>query len=264
MSRPAAPIRIALTRGVSPDVGRCQLTHIAREPIDYSTAVAQHAAYEQCLADLGCEVTRLSPGIGLPDAVFIEDTAIVLEELAVITRPGAPSRRREGPDVADALRHYRPLSTLRGPGTLDGGDVLVVDHTLYVGHSTRTDAAGAGELQRLVGPYGYTTRRVVVGKSLHLKSAVTAVAEGTLLVNPECVDTAIFQGMCLLEVDPAEPFGANAVRIGDTILYPSAYERTRRRLEAEGLTVRPVDASELAKAEGGVTCCSLIFTAQPG
>lgn len=249
----------ALTRTISPAIARCELTHLVREPIDVDRAVAQHEEYQRALATLGCRVHRLPAGPDLPDAVFIEDTAVVFDELAVITRPGAESRRAETAEVAEALTDYRRLVTIQPPGTLDGGDVLLVDNTIFVGQSSRSNAAGASQLHQLMEPYGYTVNRVEVSGCLHLKSAVTQVAEGMLLINPGWVRPGTFGELKAIEVDPAEPFGANAVRIGKAVVYPSGFPKTRRRLEAQGIDVRTVDASELAKAEGGVTCCSLIF-----
>jgi len=158
------------------------------------------------------------------------------------------------------LRRYRPVARLGPPGTLDGGDVLRVDRTLHVGQSSRTDAEGTAQLARLLEPLGYTVRPVEVGGCLHLKTAVTSVAENTLLINPAWVRPEVFRGKHVIEVDPTEPFAANALRVGDALVYSWAFPRTRRRLEASGIEPRLVDATELAKAEGGVTCCSLLFS----
>jgi dimethylargininase len=161
--------------------------------------------------------------------------------------------------VAQALAHFRPVARIGAPGTLDGGDVLRVGRAIYVGLSVRSNAHAIGQLGDLVGPHGYTVQGVPVDGCLHLKSAVTEVAPGTLLLNPAWVDAGHFPGARTLEVDPAEPYAANAVRIGGGVVYPTAFPRTRARLEAAGIAVRAVDVSELAKAEGAVTCCSLVF-----
>lgn len=250
---------LAFTREVSPAIARCELTHLARQPIDRDTAVRQHESYERCLSELGCRVCRLPGGGELPDGVFIEDTAVVLDELAVIARPGAVSRRPETAAVADALQPHRPLATIDPPGTLDGGDVLRVGRSIYVGLSSRSNAEGIRQLARHVAPFGYDIRVIEVSAALHLKSAVTGVAERTLLINGDWVPPEAFPGMDCIPVDPAEPFGGNALRIGGTVVYPSGFPRTRSALEARGIAVKLVDASELAKAEGGVTCCSLIL-----
>lgn len=252
------PSLLAITRGVSAAFGRCELTHLPRVPIDVARARAQHDAYERALAGLGCHPQRLPAPADLPDAVFVEDTAIVLDELAVITRPGAPSRRPETHAVADALRAWRPVRQIVEPATIDGGDVLRIDRTLYVGRSTRTNEAGLEQLQALVAPAGYAVRGIAVTGCLHLKSAVTCVAPRTVLLNPEWVDPAAFAGCDGLEVHPDEPLGANALWVGPGLIYAAAFPRTRARLEQRGLDVRVVDVSEIAKAEGAVTCCSLI------
>lgn len=252
---------IAITREVGPSLARCELTHLPRQAIDVDLARAQHHQYEECLASLGCTIRRLPAEPELPDSVFVEDTAVVLDEVAVITRPGAPSRRPETVAVGGALQDYRRLWHIEPPGTLDGGDVLRVSRTLYVGLTQRTNPAGIEQLEALLAPYGYTVRGVPVEGCLHLKSAVTQVAPGTLLINRRWVDAAAFEPIKLLDVDPSEPYAANALLVGEAAIYPSAYPRTRRRLEAHGIAIRPVDVSELAKAEGAVTCCSLIFAA---
>jgi len=257
-------LRVAITRKVSPEIGRCELSYLEREPIDVGLAERQHLAYERCLADLDCTVTSLPSEPELPDSVFVEDTAIVLDELAVITRPGAVSRRPETASVAAALAPWRPLFHLGPPGTLDGGDVLVAGRRVFVGRSLRSDEAGYGQLRDLLAPRGYTVVPVPVRGCLHLKSAVTAVAADRLLVNPAWVDGSVFAGLGTVDVDPAEPHAANALRIGDSIVFPAAFERTRRRLEGAGIGVVTVDISELARAEGAVTCCSLVFEAMPG
>jgi dimethylargininase len=191
--------------------------------------------------------------------VFVEDTALVLEELAVITRPGAASRRPETESVAAALEAFRPVQRIGGPGTLDGGDVLHAGRSLFLGISGRTTRAGADELARLVAPAGYQVRIVPVQGCLHLKSAVTEVGDATLLINPEWVDPAGFAGFRLIPIDPREAYAANALRIGDLVIHAAAFPRTAARLRAEGFEVREVEADELAKAEGGVTCCSLLI-----
>jgi dimethylargininase len=250
---------IALTREVSPAIGRCELTHLERMAIDPERAAAQHAAYEKSLVAAGCTVWRIDATSDMPDSVFIEDTAVVVDELAIIARPGAPSRRVETNAVEQALANHRPVRRVEPPGTLDGGDVLRVGRTLFVGSSTRTNAAGAEQLQSILEPLGYDVRVVEVRGCLHLKSAVTSVADDALLVNPQWVRASDVAGFDLVEVHPAEPFGANALRVGDRMILAAAFPRTRERLERRGIHVDTIDVSELAKAEGGVTCCSIIF-----
>jgi dimethylargininase len=250
---------LALTRPISPAIARCELTHLSRVPIDLDRARQQHEAYERALSDLGCRVQRVDAGDDLPDSVFIEDTAIVFDELAIVARPGAESRRLEASAVADALAPHRRLREIVAPGTVDGGDVLVSSRRVFVGSSARTNAYGIEQMRGLLAPFGYTVEPLAVTACLHLKSAVCAVAERTLLVNREWVDAARLDGFTLIDVDPSEPFAANALAIGGAVIFPREYSRTAARLRAHGLRVRAVPGSELAKAEGGVTCCSLVL-----
>ncbi|MBU1699115.1 MAG: dimethylargininase [Candidatus Eisenbacteria bacterium] len=229
-------------------------------------AVKQHRHYEDCLKALGCEVRRLPALDEFPDAVFVEDTAIVLDEMAIMTRPGAASRRGEVASVAAALKPYRNLTVIESPGLLDGGDVLRIGKRIYVGLSMRSNPEAVEQLHNILDPYGYTITSVSMKDCLHLKSAATQIAENKLLINREWVDAKDFEAAGLLDVDmidvdPAEPFAANALMIGRAVVYPAAFPKTRSRLESQGILIRVVDTSELAKAEGGVTCCSLIFTA---
>jgi dimethylargininase len=250
---------IALTRDVSPAIAHCELTHLARTAIDPEIARAQHDAYERCLEEAGCVVQRLPADSNMPDSVFIEDTAVVFDELALVGRPGAPSRRRETQAVADAVERHRPVRQIESPATLDGGDVLCVGRIVFVGRSTRTNAAGIEQVRGLLAPYGYEARPIDVHGCLHLKSAVTAVADDVLLVNRAWIPTVDLTGFELIDVDPEEPFGANALRLADRVIHGAGFPRTRERLERAGIRVDSIDLSELAKAEGAVTCCSILI-----
>lgn len=251
---------IALTRAISPRIIDCELTHLEREPIDVERARVEHAAYERTLAALGCEVRRVSPADDLPDSVFIEDTAVVLDELAVITRPGAESRRAEVGAIAGVLEQLRPIATIRAPGTLDGGDVMHVGRTLYIGVGRRTNEAGVEQLRAAVAPHGYEVRAVQFTGALHLKTAATFIGDGQLLVNPDWIDARVFDGLRAVSVDSREPFAANALLVGERVIHGAQFPATRRILERAGCAIVPVPASELAKAEGGVTCCSLLLS----
>lgn len=253
-------VTIAITRAVSSSLARCELTHLEREAIDATNAATQHTNYQRCLAELGLDVVRLPPKPELPDSVFVEDTAVVLDELAVITRPGAVSRRPETATIADTIRPYRDLSFIAAPATVDGGDVLTIGRQVYVGLSSRTSASGVEQLRKMLGPLGYHVTAVTVSGCLHLKSAVTQIAPDTLLINRDWVDGGAFPGVRLIDVDPTEPHAANALMIGGIVVFPAAFVRTQDRLCKLGVTVSPVDVSELRKAEGGVTCCSLIVS----
>jgi len=252
-------MRVALTREISPALASCELTHLPRVPIDVERARAQHREYEQALVEAGCRVERLPSGADMPDSVFVEDIAIVFDELAIVTRPGAEPRRVEVPAVADALGKHRRLCCIASPGTIDGGDVLVAGRRVWVGLSSRTNAAAIAQMRQALSPFGYSVDAVKVGGCLHLKSAVTAVDDDVLLVNPAWVSKDLFKGYRFIDVDPTEAMAANALRVGGVVIYPKAFPRTAGRLERSGLAIRLVEASEVAKAEGAVTCCSVIF-----
>ena len=256
---PMKRMRVAITRGVSPGIGVCELTFLEREAIDVENARAQHGLYEDILKELGCRVEHLDEELDFPDSVFVEDIAIVLDEIAVITRPGALSRRGERHSIEQALAPHRTLKHIQAPAILDGGDVMVVAKSIYVGISTRSNTEAVRQLRALVTDHGYRVVRVKFDGCLHLKSAVTAVSDDTLLINPEWVDAGAFPEHACISVDPSEPSAANVVRIGSTVLFAADFPRTGQRLSALGYDARPVVASELAKAEGALTCCSLIF-----
>lgn len=250
---------IALTRGVSPAFARCELTHLERVPIDAARAAEQHSEYERSLESLGCRVERLAGAPDLPDCVFIEDAAVVLDEVAILMRPGAESRRAEVPAVAKSLLPHRPILSIEAPGTMDGGDVMVVGRGIFVGVSSRTNLAGIDQLRQIAAPLGYATHPVTVTGCLHLKSAVTALDDATLLINPSWVHRDQFRGFAFIEIDETEPAAANIVRVGPNLLYSAGFPRTLETLQKSGYNVRAVDVGEIAKAEGAVTCCSLIF-----
>ncbi len=250
---------IAITRQVSSQIGSCELTHMQRQPINYTLAREQHHAYEQALNSFGLQVISLLPENDLPDSVFVEDTALVLDELAVLMRPGAQSRRREVLSVAQALQPYRQLNYIQAPATIDGGDILVVGKKVYVGLSSRSNHAAVSQLSGLLQPYGYSVIPIAVSGCLHLKSAVTLVAEAAVLLNPVWIERQFFSDYSIITVDPNEPYGANALLGPGGVMYPAGFPATAERLRRFGLEVIALDVSELMKAEGAVTCCSLIF-----
>jgi dimethylargininase len=254
-------MHIAITREISPAIERCELTHLTRQTIDVDRALAEHQAYEQCLREAGYRLERLSAGDGMPDSLFVEDIAVVFDEVAILTRPGALSRRAETAAVAGALRAYRPIRSIDPPGTIDGGDVLTVGTRVFVGESGRTNRSAIAQMESILAPYGYTVLGVPVRGCLHLKSAVTAIADDTLLINRDWAPADRFRPFHLVDVDPAEPRAANALRLHDRVLYPTLFPRTRARLDDRGIRVVAVDVVEIAKAEGAVTCCSLVFKA---
>jgi dimethylargininase len=248
----------AITREISPRFAECELTHIERIPIDLTIARAQHCEYIKVLQELGCNVIELPAEPDLPDSVFVEDTAIILPEVAVITRPGADSRKPETESIVRALTPLIDLVHVHAPATVDGGDVLVLGKRIYVGLSTRSNSEAIQQLNALLGGFGYSVTGIELHNCLHLKSAVTRVDSQTLLINQNYVDLAGFENFDFIEVDPSEPDAANCLPISGSIIFPIAFPKTRARLEERGHNVITVDVSELAKAEGAVTCCSLI------
>jgi dimethylargininase len=250
---------IAITREVSPRCNECEITHIERTPIDLDIARAQHHGYVNALKKLGCTVVELPAEADLPDSVFVEDTAFILPEVAVITRPGADSRKPETESIIRALLPYSQLIHVREPATLDGGDVLVLGKNIYIGQSTRSNREAIEQLNASLGTYGYTVTGIELQDCLHLKSAVTRVDDQTLLVNKNWVGIDSFGDFDRIEIDSSEPFAANCLAIGESIIFPTAFPRTRAKLEEKGRQVLAIDVSELAKAEGAVTCCSLII-----
>lgn len=249
----------ALTRAPGPSIVDCALSFRPREAIDARRAVEQHRGYEGYLRGRGVRVVALDAAADLPDAVFVEDAAVVVDEVAVLARPRLEARRREVESVAAALAPYRRLERLAAPASLEGGDVLRVGRALYVGLSRRTDAGGVAGLARALAPFGYQVRPVAVTGCLHLKTAVTSIGPGTLLANRAWVDMAPFAGFDVVDVPASEPDAANVLVIGEDILLPASFPRTRDLLRGRGLRVHTLDISELQKAEAGLTCCSIVF-----
>lgn len=251
-------MKLAITRDVSPRFNECEITHIDRTPIDVSVAKSQHHGYLQALKELGYAVLELPAETDLPDSVFVEDTAVILPDVALITKPGADSRKPETESIAQALRPYRELVFIESPGSVDGGDVLVLGKNIYVGLSSRSNQNAIDQMNQKLGKYGYKTQGIETHDCLHLKTAVTRVDDKTLLINRKWVDVENFEGFDLIDVDASEPFAANCLPIGNAIIYPVAFPITGAKLTARGYQVKPVVVDELAKAEGAVTCCSLI------
>lgn len=249
----------AITRAVSPVIVRCELSFIDRKPIDLARAQQQHRAYEVLLAKLGARVVSLPPEPDLPDSMFVEDPAVILDEIAVILPLGTESRRPEAPSLAGELAKYRKLAYVQLPGTLEGGDVLHIGRKLFVGLTKRSNVEGIRQLAEIVKPHGYEVISVPVTGCLHLKSAVTWIADNTLLANRAWFDTAPFAGFDWIDVDPSEPHAANALALGGTVIFPASFPRTRRRIGSLDYRVTPLDISELQKAESGLTCSSLLF-----
>lgn len=252
---------VAITREVSSSMESCELTHFTRQAIDIARARRQHGDYRDCLRDLGLQVIALPAEDQFPDAVFVEDPAIVLDEIAVIARSGAESRRGEAETIARELARHRPLRHMQPPATLDGGDILRAGRTLYVGHSARTNGAGIQQLAAAAEPHGYRVRPVEVHGCLHLKSAASWLGDDTVLVRRQWIDAGAFADLRLIDVPEGEEQAANVLVVGDTVVVAAGFPKTADAIAALGRKVRLIDNSELRKAEGALTCCSLIFKA---
>ena len=249
----------AIVRTPSAALAHCALTFLERQPIDFTTAREQHERYTAALRARGVDVRVLPPAEDLPDAVFVEDTAVVVDECAVITRPGVHSRLREVETIAPALAEVRPLSHISAPGTLEGGDVLRIGRTIFVGQTARTNAEGTRQLREALGPHGYDVLPVPLTGCLHLKSAVTYIGRETVLVNPSWIDVDIFNRWQCVPVAPEEPYGANALLVHDLVHVAASAPLTRRKLDALGFSTGSLDTSEFEKAEAALTCLSLLF-----
>jgi dimethylargininase len=252
---------VALVREPSASLERCELTHLARVPIDVALARVQHAAYVSALRGLGIGIVWLPPLPDQADAVFVEDTAVILPEVAVITRPGATSRQPEVATVAQALNAHRPLRRIQAPACLDGGDVLRIGRRILVGLSSRTNEAGVSQLRTAVQEFGYEVRAVHVMGCLHLKSACTAVSSDTVLANLDYVQRELLGDVTVVEVDAREPGAANTLTLEGVTIVSAKYPRTGENLRRGGIRTQSLDVSELAKAEAGLTCMSLVISA---
>jgi dimethylargininase len=249
----------AITRAVSPTINRCELSFRPRQLIDVQKATEQHRRYEACLEELGAAVISLPAETDLPDAVFVEDPAVVVDEVAVMARLGAASRRPEAGSLALVLRQFRDLQWMQAPATLEGGDVVRARRTLFVGTSGRTNQTGVEQLAEALRPWDYEVKTVAVRGCLHLKSACTYLGERTMLVNREWADCAAFAGYRLVDVPADEPEAANVLTIGAAAMVADCFPGTVRVLEGLGWRVKTLDNSELMKAEAGMTCSSLVF-----
>ena len=268
------PTLHAFCRSVSPSIDNCELSFIHREPIDAVKAQAQHDNYVIALRQMGVDVIELRAERDLPDSVFVEDVVLMFDELAVMTRPGAKSRRPEVDRILPAVKNVRAVvKHIQEPGTLDGGDVLRIGKRVYVGLSQRSNQSAIDQLSEILLPFKYQVIAVPMKECLHLKSAVTALTDQIILMNPEWLDANYFKDYRQLHVSKKEPHAANVVRLASStstssvtvansvasILMPSNFPETQAKIEGLGLKVRAVDVSELQKAEGAVTCCSVLF-----
>ena len=254
----------AITRAVAASLPDCALTFVEREPIDVANAGLQHAAYVEALRRAGAIVEVVPADDALPDSAFVEDTAVVFDEAAVLARPASPVRQRELPAIAPALAAHRPLRRIEFPATLEGGDVLELGPQFFVGVSSRTNSQGFSQFAAIVREFGYRATPVEVHGCLHLKTAVTALDSETLLVNPAWIDAAALPAVRHLVVRPEEPFAANALVVNGVVHLSARWKRTQDLVERSGFRVVGLDLSEFEKAEAGPTCLSLIFSTEAG
>ncbi|MFQ5604198.1 MAG: dimethylarginine dimethylaminohydrolase family protein [bacterium] len=250
---------ISLVHTVSPNINRCELTFLERQVIDYELAVQQHADYCRLLQNCGAQVVTLSANRAHPDACFIEDTAVVLDEIAVIASPGAVSRRGEVTAVEGELKKYRETVRIDWPATLEGGDVLQVGRTVFVGRSNRTNSAGIEALEKILRRFDYQVIPVELRQCLHLKSACTALEERCLLVNPAWIEMQPFADFQKVTVPDTEIWSANTIRVRDTVVLHEGFPDTIKLLRELDFKVASVNISEFLKAEAGLSCLSLRF-----
>jgi dimethylargininase len=225
----------------------------------YPLILEQHRAYVDTLRRLGLEVIVLPAEAHYPDAYFTEDTAIVTPHVAVITRPGAKARRGEEATIEPVLARYRPIERIAAPGTVDGGDVLMVENHFFIGLSERTNQAGAEQLGGALEKYGHTWEAVPVGAGLHLKSSVNYIGKNTLLLTQALVEYAGFAPYEKILIDPDEEYAANTLWVNDCLLTPRGFPKTRQKLSRLQLEIIELDVSEVRKMDGGLTCMSLRF-----
>lgn len=252
----------AITRKVSSALAKCELSFVERQPIDLEKARAQHGHYEALLTKLGAQVVTLPEEPESPDSMFVEDPAVVLDEVAVICTMGTESRRKEVPTIATALEKFRKLAHIKLPGTLEGGDVLRVGRKIFVGITARSNPEGIRQFAVILDHYGYDVTAVRVSGCLHLKSAVTSLGGDRLLANRAWFDWGrMSSGFEWVDVDSTESHAGNALAVGSSVIMPGAFPKTRAIVELRGFPVIPLDISELQKAEAGLTCSSLLFEA---
>lgn len=249
----------AITRQPAKSFVNCEVSYVQREGIDFLRTARQYEGYCQALKQMGVTVESLPPVDRYPDSVFIEDNAIILDELAVMTSMGAGSRHGEPALLVPVLSKYRRLVKISLPATIEGGDVVQIGKALYVGLSARTNHAGIEALRALVEPLGYAVHPIEVRGCLHLKTACTPLDDETLLVNPYWINVEALGSLRLLPVPTNEPFGATVMRLQKGILANVSYPLTLEMIDAHGYQVTSVDMSEFSKAEAGVTCLSLLI-----
>ena len=254
----AQMIRHAIVRNPGPDAAEGLTTQAGATP-HLVQLQQQHAAYCRALAALDVELIRLDPAPGYPDAYFVEDTAVVTPEVAVIARPGAQQRRGEEQAVARMLQNYRTLKAIQSPGTLDGGDVMIVKRHVFIGRSGRTNQHGADQLTRILTLYDYHCTQVAVPDGLHLKSSVNSLGDQQLLLIASWADRPEFKDYDKILVDPSEAHACNTLWLNGHLIMPEGYPLTRARLEATGKPLLTLATRQIHRMDGGLTCLSIRF-----
>ena len=225
---------------------------------DYSLMLQQHHTYVDTLNNLGLQVTELEALDDYPDAHFVEDTAVVVPEIAIIARPGAKSRRGEETTIEDVLAKYKNIEKIKAPGTVDGGDVLITGKKVYIGISERTNQEGANQLSEILIKFGYDSTYISVNKGLHLKSDVNYIGKNTVLMK-DIFDTQDFKSYNKIIVKPEESYAANSLLVNNKLIIPKGFAETKLRLLEAEFDVIELDMSEPQKMDGGLTCLSLRF-----
>lgn len=252
---------IGILNKPSKELENCELTYMDRKPILFEKALQQHTHYASVLESIGVRVHQVEVNQSSPDSVFVEDVAIILDEIAIMTSMGTPSRRGELKEMETVISAFRSrLYHIHVPAAIEGGDVLRVGKTLFVGQSSRTNTAGIHALRDIVSRYGYEVVPVHVHGCLHLKTGVTALNDDTLIVNPKWIDTHPFRKFKCIEVVNGEPWAANVLRVDDQLIVNAAYPETAKIIRSLGYNVHEADISEFGKAEAGLTCMNLILS----
>jgi dimethylargininase len=249
--------KYAIVRTVPGSYDRCVTTQAAG--IDVALARRQHAAYCSALEQAGVKLVVLEADDRLPDCCFVEDTVIVVDELAIITRPGAPSRREEVKAVEKAISEFKNIRRILPPGTIDGGDVLQIGMRIFIGLSARTTPDAVEQVHGMVSPLGYEVIPVPVHDTLHLKSAVTALNDSCLVMAAGYFDERLFADFRQLTLPMEETYAANCLCVNDTVIIPSGFPVAKAMIEAEGFSLKELDNSEFRKGDGALTCLSVLF-----
>jgi len=249
----------AIARKPGKNFTRGLTTTISVTPPRYELLLQQHETYLETLKSCGLGVTILDPLPDYPDAYFVEDTAVVTSDVAVITNPGAATRKGEVESMVPVLAGFRKIERILAPGTVDGGDVLQMGSHFFIGLSERTNKEGAGQLGRILESFGNTWATVEVGAGLHFKSSVNYVGQNTLLVTPDFAEHVELRGYDKIVLENAEAYAANTLLVNEHLLIPAGFPATRQKLEVLGFKIIELETSEVRKMDGGLTCMSIRF-----